>query len=77
MQGNDTLALLPTGGGKSICYQLPALAKDGVCFVFSPLIALMKDQVDNLISRGVSAIALHSGMSSKEIDTETPKYTKR
>jgi ATP-dependent DNA helicase RecQ len=70
MQGNDTLALLPTGGGKSICYQLPALAKDGVCFVFSPLIALMKDQVDNLVSRGVSAIALHSGMSSKEIDTE-------
>ncbi len=70
MQGNDTLALLPTGGGKSICYQLPALAKDGVCFVFSPLIALMKDQVDNLVSRGISAVALHSGMSGAEIDTE-------
>jgi len=70
MNGDDTLALLPTGGGKSICYQLPAMAKDGVCFVFSPLIALMKDQVDNLIKRGVSAVALHSGMSNGEIETE-------
>jgi ATP-dependent DNA helicase RecQ len=70
MQGEDTLALLPTGGGKSICYQLPALAKEGVCIVFSPLIALMKDQVDNLVSKGISAVALHSGMTSAEIDTE-------
>jgi ATP-dependent DNA helicase RecQ len=70
MQGEDTLALLPTGGGKSICFQLPAIAKDGVCFVFSPLIALMKDQVDNLTKRGISATALHSGMSSREIEAE-------
>ncbi|PCJ67231.1 MAG: recombinase RecQ [Bacteroidetes bacterium] len=70
MQGDDTLALLPTGGGKSICYQLPAIAKEGVCFVFSPLIALMKDQVDNLMKHGISAVALHSGLNSREIETE-------
>ncbi|MGB0851540.1 MAG: RecQ family ATP-dependent DNA helicase, partial [Bacteroidia bacterium] len=70
MQGDDTLALLPTGGGKSLCYQLPAIAKEGVCFVFSPLIALMKDQVDNLKKIGVSAVALHSGLNSREIETE-------
>jgi ATP-dependent DNA helicase RecQ len=70
MQGNDTLALLPTGGGKSLCYQLPAIAKEGVCFVFSPLIALMKDQVDNLIKRHIPAVALHSGLTAAEIETE-------
>ncbi len=70
MQGNDTLALLPTGGGKSLCYQLPAMAKEGVCFVFSPLIALMKDQVDNLQKKHIPAVALHSGLSSREIETE-------
>lgn len=70
LQGSDTLALLPTGGGKSICYQLPALAKEGVCLVFSPLIALMQDQVDNLKNKGIAAVALHAGLSKNEIDTE-------
>ena len=69
LEGNDTLALLPTGGGKSICFQVPALAKDGICIVISPLIALMKDQVENLRSRGISAISIVSGMNRNEIDT--------
>lgn len=67
--GHDTLALLPTGGGKSICFQVPALAKDGMCIVVSPLIALMKDQVENLRARGIEAIFIVSGMSKAEIDT--------
>lgn len=70
MQAKDCLALLPTGGGKSICYQLPALAKEGVCFVFSPLIALMQDQVMQLAKRNIPAVALHSGLSKQEIDNE-------
>ena len=53
LQGNDTLAMLPTGGGKSICFQVPALMKDGVCLVISPLISLMEDQVKNLTDRGI------------------------
>ncbi|OWY25768.1 RecQ family ATP-dependent DNA helicase [Sphingobacteriales bacterium UPWRP_1] len=65
--GKDTLALLPTGGGKSICFQVPGLAKDGLCIVVSPLIALMKDQVYNLQRRGIKASAIYSGMSSYEI----------
>lgn len=68
LEGKDTLALLPTGGGKSLCFQIPALAKDGICIVVTPLIALMKDQVENLRSRGIEAIAIFSGMSKREID---------
>ena len=69
MSGNDTLALLPTGGGKSVCFQVPAMAMEGVCLVISPLIALMKDQVENIRARGIPAVALHSGMRHSEIDT--------
>src|SRR5258708_35615895 len=64
----DTLALMPTGGGKSICFQVPALAKEGICIVVSPLIALMKDQVENLRSRYIKAASIVSGMTRKEID---------
>ncbi len=68
MAGRDTLALLPTGGGKSLTYQVPTLAREGLCIVVTPLIALMKDQVDNLRRRGVQAVAIHSGLSPAEID---------
>lgn len=66
--GKDTLAILPTGGGKSICFQVPAIMRDGLCVVVTPLIALMKDQVEQLRQRGVQAVAIHSGMSRAEID---------
>lgn len=68
LEGRDALALMPTGGGKSICFQVPALYKEGICLVITPLIALMKDQVANLYKRGINAVAVYSGMSSREID---------
>lgn len=67
IEGNDTLALLPTGGGKSICFQVPALMMEGVCLVISPLIALMKDQVEHLKEKGITVASIHSGMSYYEV----------
>ena len=67
LEKKDTLALLPTGGGKSVCFQVPALMNDGICLVVSPLIALMKDQVENLRNKGINVLAIYSGMSYAEI----------
>lgn len=67
LQGNDTLAVLPTGGGKSICFQVPAMLLEGICLVISPLVALMKDQVQNLQKRNLKALALTGGISQNEV----------
>jgi len=67
-EGKDTLGLLPTGGGKSIIFQVPALLNDGLCLVITPLIALMKDQVENLKEKKIKAAAIYSGLSRHEID---------
>jgi ATP-dependent DNA helicase RecQ len=69
LSGEDTLALLPTGGGKSICFQVPAMMRDGVCLVITPLIALMKDQVDNLKRNDIPAGAIYSGMHPMETES--------
>ena len=68
LAGRDTLALMPTGGGKSLTYQVPTLARAGVCIVVTPLIALMKDQTDRLRHLGIPAVAIHSGLSPRQID---------
>ena len=68
LDGKDVLAILPTGGGKSVCFQVPALLRDGIALVVTPLIALMKDQVQNLQARGIRAMAVHAGMGRREVD---------
>lgn len=68
LDGKDVLAMLPTGGGKSVCFQVPALMSEGIAIVVTPLIALMKDQVENLIGRGIKAMCIHAGMGRREVE---------
>ena len=68
LEGRDVLAILPTGGGKSVCFQVPCLMREGIGLVITPLIALMKDQVQNLMDRGIRAITVHAGMNRHEED---------
>ncbi len=68
LEGNDILALMPTGGGKSVCFQIPALIKSGICIVVSPLLSLIKDQIEKLWSQGIKAASISSSMSNREID---------
>ena len=68
LEGRDVLAILPTGGGKSVCFQVPAMMKEGIAIVVTPLIALMKDQVQNLAARGIKALCVNAGMSRREVD---------
>ena len=67
LSGRDTIGLMPTGGGKSLTYQVPAMIFDGLTLVVTPLVSLMKDQVDNLFEHGIRAVYLHSGLSRREI----------
>lgn len=73
LEGKDTLALMPTGGGKSITYQVPALVLEGICLVVTPLIALMKDQVEELQKRGIVAEAIYPGMGKEQIESTLNK----
>jgi ATP-dependent DNA helicase RecQ len=68
LEGRDVLAILPTGGGKSVCFQVPGMMKDGIAIVVTPLIALMKDQVQNLTDRGIRALCINAGMGPREVD---------
>ena len=67
LNGRDTVALLPTGGGKSVCFQLPALAQEGICIVISPLVALMTDQVNALKKKGIKALKIPGGISYQDL----------